>query len=49
MSSTQRVYLGTGALIAALLTFVVMQSITQEAKTQVEGEAGDPTYQEGTQ
>ncbi len=49
MSSTQRVYLGVGALIAALLSFVVMQGLTQEAKTQTEGEAGDPTYQEGAQ
>lgn len=49
MSSTQRVYLGVGALIAALLSFVVMQGLTQEAKTQTEGETGDPTYQEGAQ
>ncbi len=49
MSSTQRVYLGVGALIAALLSFVVMQGLTQEAKTQTEEETGDPTYQEGAQ
>ena len=49
MSFTQRASLGAGTLIAILLLFAVIQGATQEAKTQVEGETGDPTYQEGTQ
>jgi len=36
-------------LVAILLLFTVIQSATQEAETQAEVDAGDPTYQEGTQ
>src|SRR3712207_1985986 len=49
MSTTQRASLGAGTLVAILLLYTVVQGATQEAKTQAEGETGDPTYQEGTQ
>jgi hypothetical protein len=47
--SFRRASVLAGFLLALSLCLLALQGVTQEAKTQAEGETGDPTYQEGTQ
>jgi hypothetical protein len=46
--SLRRTSVLAGFLVALSLCLLGLQGATQEAKTQTEGEDGDPTYQEGT-
>jgi hypothetical protein len=41
MSLAQRVSLMAGALVAALLVFIVLQGATQEVETQTEDRSGE--------
>src|SRR5918997_3852362 len=47
--SFRRASVLAGFLLALALCLLALQGVTQEAKTQAEGETDDPTYQEGTQ
>ena len=49
MSSTQRIFLSIGVMVAAVIGYLVLQSSVQEVETQPRdgGEAISPTYKEG--
>jgi hypothetical protein len=53
MSSTQRIWLLIGVLIASLMGYLVTQSSVQEAETQAQNETRqgteNPTYAEGSE